>query len=82
MRQLNSMDFVSVWSNVVRLTGNAADMCENANGLLQSQHGHIGQILDNFDDAVSSLRSFATTISDNPSLLLRPREGDPLPETK
>ena len=82
MRQLNSMDFVSVWSNVVRLTGSAADMCENANGLLQSQHGHIGQILDNFDDAVSSLRSFATTISDNPSLLLRPREGDPLPETK
>ena len=82
MRQLNAMDLVSVWSNVVRLTGSAADMCENANGLLQSQHGHIGQILDNFDEAVSSLRAFATTISDNPSLLLRPREGDPLPETR
>ena len=82
LRQLNKMDFVSVWSNVVRLTENAADMCESANTLIESQRGHIGETLNSLDGAVSSLRTFAETISDNPSLLLRPRDAQPLPETK
>ena len=82
LNQLNKMDFVSVWSNVVRLTGSAADVCESANDLLDSQKGRINDTLQNFDSAVSSLRTFAETISDNPSLLLRPRDAEPLPETK
>lgn len=82
LRQLNRMDFAGVWSNVVRLTGSAADMCESANGLIESQRGHIGETLHNLDGAVSSLRTFAESISDNPSLLLRPRDADPLPETR
>ena len=82
MRQLNRMDFVSVWSNVVRLTENAADMCESANEIIESQRGHIGETLSNLDGAVLSLRNFADTISENPSLLLRPRDAPPLPETK
>ena len=82
LNQLNKMDFVSVWSNVVRLAGSAADVCESANDLLDSQKGRINDTLQNFDSAVSSLRTFAETISDNPSLLLRPRDAEPLPETK
>ena len=82
LNQLNKMDFVSVWSNVVRLAGSAADVCESANDLLDSQKGRINDTLQNFDSAVSSLRTFAETISENPSLLLRPRDAEPLPETK
>ena len=82
MRQLNQMDFVTVWSNVVRLTGSAADMCDGVNGLLESERGHIVQTLESLDGAVSSLRTFADTISENPSLLLRPRDAAPLSETK
>ena len=82
LNQLNKMDFVSVWSNVVRLTGGAADVCESANDLIDSQKGRINDTLQNLDGAVSSLRTFAETISDNPSLLLRPRDAEPLPETK
>jgi hypothetical protein len=81
LRQLNKMDFVSVWSNVVRLTSNAAEMCESANGLIESQRGHISETLHNLDGAVSSLRTFAESISDNPSLLIRPRDAEPLKET-
>ena len=82
LRQLNKMDFVSVWSNVVRVTGSAADMCENANSLIESERGRISETLNNFDGAVSSLRSFAETINENPSLLLRPRDAEPLKETR
>ena len=60
----------------------AADVCESANDLLDSQKGRINDTLQNFDSAVSSLRTFAETISENPSLLLRPRDAEPLPETK
>lgn len=82
MRQLNQMDFVTVWSNVVRLTSGAADMCEGVSGLVESERGHIIQTLDNLDGAVSSLRTFADMISENPSLLLRPRDAAPLSETR
>lgn len=82
LRQLNRMDFVTVWSNVVRMTDHAANLCESANELITSQRGHIGQTLDNLDGAVMSLRTFADTISENPSLLLRPRDAAPLPETR
>ncbi len=82
MRQLNQMDFVTVWSNVVRLTSGAADMCEGVGGLVESERGHIVQTLENLDGAVSSLRTFADTISENPSLLLRPRDAAPLSETR
>lgn len=82
LRQLNRMDFETAWSNVVRLTGHAADVCESANGIIEEQRGHIGETLHNLDGAVFSLRTFAETISENPSLLLRPRDSDPLPETK
>ena len=81
LRQLNRMDFESVWSNVVRVTGSAADIFESANGLIESQRGHIVQTIDSLDGAVSALRTFAETISENPSLLLRPRDAAPLPET-
>ena len=41
LNQLNKMDLVLVWSNIVRLTDNAAVMCESANSLIDSQRGQI-----------------------------------------
>ena len=82
MRQLTAMDIAPVWSNIVRITGTAADACENASGLLDSQRGQIVSILDNLNGAASSLKAFADEISGNPSLLLRARDSEPLPETR
>lgn len=81
LRDLNQMDLALVWSNVVRLTGNAADLCEGANGLLETERGHVSRILENLDGAAVSFRNFAETVGDNPSLLLRPRDAEPLKET-
>lgn len=82
LNQLNRMDLVAVWSNIVRISESTADLCENTSGLMESNRGRIDQTLDNLDGAVSSLRAFADEISANPSLLLRPRDAEPLPETK
>ena len=79
--QLNRMDFAVVWSNITRATQSAGDMCETINTLIDSERDRIGRILENLDGATTSLRTFSETISDNPSLLIRSRDAEPLPET-
>lgn len=82
LRQLNGMDLALVWSNVVRFTDSAAGLCENAGGMLETERGRISSILDNLESATSSLKEFAETVRDNPSLLLRSRDAEPLDETR
>ena len=82
LSQLNKMDLVMVWSNIVRLAQNAGDLCETVNALADSERDRIGCILGNLDGAAASLRTFSETISDNPSLLIRARDAEPLPETR
>lgn len=80
--QLNRIDLVEVWSNVVTMTRSAGALCENANSLVESERDRISRILENLDGASSSLRSFSDAVSDNPSLLIRSRDAEPLPETR
>jgi ABC-type transporter Mla subunit MlaD len=82
LTQLNKMDLVMVWSNIVRMTQSAGDMCETVNTLVDSERDRVGRILENLDGATTSLRTFSETISDNPSLLIRSRDAEPLPETR
>lgn len=82
LRQLNQMDLAVVWSNVVRFTGSAAGLCEDAGVILETERGRISAVLDNLESASSSLKEFAETVRDNPSLLLRSRDAEPLDETR
>ena len=79
--QLNQMDLVAALSNVVRAAKSAGDVCETVNTLVDSERDRVGRILENLDGTTSSLRAFSETISDNPSLLIRSRDAEPLPET-
>jgi len=80
--QLNKMDFVTAWSNVVEVTGAASILLNDASSLLQSQKGNIGEILDNVREAASGLRAFTDEIRSNPSALLRSSTPERLEETK
>ena len=80
--QLNKMDFVTAWSNVVEVTGAASVLLNDAATLLQSQKGNIGEILDNVREAASGLRAFTDEIRSNPSALLRSSTPERLDETK
>ena len=82
MQQLDKMDFVGAWSNIVRLTGSAAGLCEDIGEIVETERGRIGTIIESMDGAASSLRSFSDEIRDNPSLLLRSRDAEPLDETR
>ena len=80
--QLNKMDFVTAWSNVVEVTGAASVLLNDASSLIQSQKGNIGEILDNVREAASGLRAFTDEIRSNPSALLRSSTPERLDETK
>ena len=82
MQQLDKMDFVGAWSNIVRLTGSAAGLCEDIGEIVETERSRIGTIIESMDGAASSLRSFSDEIRDNPSLLLRSRDAEPLDETR
>ena len=82
LNQLNQMDFVSVWSNLVGVTANANLLLENVNTIVGSQQGNIGEIMENVRDAASNLREFSNEIKNSPSTLLRSSDPERLDETR
>ena len=80
--QLNRMDFVTAWSNVVEVTGSANVLLQDASALIQSQKGNVGEIMDNLREASIALRAFADEIRANPAALLRSSTPDRLDETR
>jgi len=81
VNRLKSMDFDSVWSNVQRTADSAARVAENADAMIASQRAGVQQIVSDVTDASSSLKMLVETLQHNPSLLIRPSDPEPLPET-
>ena len=80
--QLNRMDFVAAWSNVVEVTGSANVFLQDVTTLIQAQKGNMGEIMDNVREASIGLRAFTDEIRANPAALLRTSTPDRLDETR
>ena len=80
--QLNRMDFVAAWSNVVEVTGNVNVLLQDATAIIQTQKGNVGEIMDNVREASIGLRAFTDEIRANPSALIRSSSPDRLDETR
>ena len=81
MRQLNSMDFVSAWSNVASVAESAANIAANVDELVDDGKAGIESIVRDMEESAARVRELATELRENPSLLIRPNDPDPLPET-
>lgn len=80
--QINRMDLLAAWTNIVGTLENANSTLASLGTLLESNGGNVGEILDNLRETSASLRDFANDIKSNPSLLLRSNDPDRLPETR
>ena len=80
--QLNRMDFVAAWSNVVEVTGNVNVLLQDATALIQAQKGNVGEIMDNVREASIGLRAFTDEIRANPAALIRSSSPERLDETR
>ena len=80
--QINRMDLLAAWTNIVGTLENANSTLASLGALLESNGGNVGEILDNLRETSASLRDFANDIKSNPSLLIRSNDPDRLPETR
>ena len=81
MNQMNKMDFESVWSNVQSIAESTARLTANVDSLVEGQRATVGSIVQSVNDAAERLGELARRLEENPSLLLRPADPEPLPET-
>ena len=82
MRQLNSMDFVAAWSNIAAVAESSANIAANVDELVEDGKSGIEAIVRNMEETATRVRELATELRENPSLLLRPNDPPPLPETE
>ena len=80
--QINRMDLLAAWTNIVGTLENANSTLASLGTLLESNGGNVGEILDNLRETSASLRDFANDIKSNPSLLIRSNDPDRLQESR
>lgn len=81
MNHLNDMDLAKTCSNITSMVESAAKLVGDTSAFVDSQRPTLDAILANLESASEKLKMFADAISDEPSLLLRSREVERLPET-
>ena len=81
MGQINKMDFVSVWTNVQSIAESTAHIMDNVDTLIESQKANLGEMMQNMNEASARIEALSQRLEENPSLLLRPADPEPLPET-
>ena len=82
LAQLDKMDFVDGWTNVVETLKVTHSVMSRLDDLVGDQNESISETIRNLRDASSDLKTFAAEISSNPSLLLRSNDPERLPETR
>ena len=89
MSQINKMDFrllygktVEVLQQTVNAMSNACEVIAETDSLVKGNREKIDRTLDRLDAASESLEAFAAEIRDNPSLLIRAGNPEPLAETR
>lgn len=88
LNQFNKLDFASVWSNISSVASSTAKLTSEVSDLVSSEKDgiseivrHVGEAARNIDEASSSVDELAETLKQNPSLLLRAADPEPLEET-
>lgn len=81
MNQINNMDLTTTWSNVSASVQSAALMLESAQTMMETRQAEVDSILSDAAETVSSLKVLSEELKTNPSLLIRERIAEPLPET-
>ena len=82
LHRFNQTDFQSVWSNVSSVAASSAKIAGDVSAMMDRERVAIYAILDNISAATGSLDELVEKLKQNPSLILRENDPDPLYETK
>lgn len=81
MNQINKMDIAAVWGDVAASVQAVAKTMESAQATAESRRGDIEKIMGDLSEITASLKDLVEEVKANPSLLIRERIAEPLPET-
>ena len=81
MNHLNKMDLARVASNITEMVESAARTANNIDSLVESSSPRISSALSDLESAARSIAVLAEELKDEPSLVIRGRSYEPLPET-
>ena len=79
--KINKMDFAAAWTNIQTIAESLSRLSANVDSLIEAQRANVGAILENANETAARLNSLSQRLEENPSLLLRSSEPEPLPET-
>ena len=82
MNQINRMDLETAWSNINSSIESLARATDGIKTLVETSQSDIERLVDDAGETVSSLKKTAAELKRNPSLLIRDRRPEPLPETE
>lgn len=82
MNQINKMNFTEVWSNVSVAVQSLERVSGNAQTMMETRMHDLDKIATDVSTIVGSVRDLVEDLKDNPSLLIRERVREPLPETE
>ena len=82
LNTFNRMDLDGAWSNIASVAESSATLTKEVSEFVSAEKMALATIFRNIGDASESVSALAETLKDNPSLLLRENDPEPLPETK
>lgn len=81
MNQINRMDLEKTWNAINESILSLAKTAEGAQALMETRRADIEKLTGDLSEAVSSVRELAEEVKANPSLLVRERIPERIPET-
>lgn len=82
LNTFNRMDLDGAWSNISSIASSSAKLTKEVSDFVTAEKMALASIFRNVGDASQSVSSLAEKLKNNPSLLLRKDDPEPLPETK
>jgi paraquat-inducible protein B len=82
VNQINTMDLVTVWSNVNASVDALSRTMQSVQGLVESCRGDVARTVENMTETISNMREFSQTVKENPARLLHDAPPAPLDETR
>ena len=82
LNMFNRMDIDGAWSNISAIASSTAELTKDVGDFVRAEKMGMAAIVRNIGDASESVSALADTLKNDPSLLLRKNDPEPLPETK
>jgi hypothetical protein len=81
MNQINKMDLTTAWSNISQSISSFTAAAEGLMRMVDNFQPGVERIVENLEEASSSIRDAAEAVKRNPARLLSDDEPEALPET-